>query len=462
MCNCDSKRHCGKCIDEYTIRSLPFTIAKPGQYCLCRDFTWTDPNQSAITILNTENVVLNFNQRKITSTVSSTFPIVFVQNSNDVVLNDIHLNAIEGGRFLSAGLYISSSRVVTVNRPVLLNLVGTGIGNALNGKFAFRALDVKDLKINDLSLENMFDNYVNAGSNFRANVLIQASCNVVIEDASMKQGQMQVYDSENVDILRLQSNVSRIIAGVCLVIISRLSTETPSRQTRNIRLADSNLRGSDLFSAGAAVLVRGDRRNQFPSVQNFIIENNTVVVATGIAFWIDEFNTAFTIRNNQVVLGDVQVEVDPLLDYADGIDVVNCYSGTIDNNNIASAQNVITFNIGIALFSDDDANIPTKLGKYMTVKENFVSNCLLYGYTDNEFDLGFPDPAFCSVFKDNVALGNGINYNFLEPSTISVNNIEGCNNPEPLAAVAKRQERKIVRTEEELLEKIQKRMNIDI
>jgi hypothetical protein len=103
MCNrCDDKKKkCGKCVSKYVIHCLPKTITKPGYYCLAKDFTWPDPDRSAITInlpnKTLENVVLDFNQRKITTDVASEHPLVVVTNVTDVQLLNVHLEAVGAG-----------------------------------------------------------------------------------------------------------------------------------------------------------------------------------------------------------------------------------------------------------------------------------------------------------------------------------------------------------------------------
>ena len=79
------------CVCERKIAKLPYVISKAGQYCLCRDFVWNDNTQAAITILNTENVVLNFYQKKITNNTPTTLGIISVQNSTNIELKNIHL-----------------------------------------------------------------------------------------------------------------------------------------------------------------------------------------------------------------------------------------------------------------------------------------------------------------------------------------------------------------------------------
>ena len=55
MGHCKDKK---KCEDKYVIKCLPCNIYKAGNYCLGKDFIWSDSTQPAIAVL-ADNVVID-------------------------------------------------------------------------------------------------------------------------------------------------------------------------------------------------------------------------------------------------------------------------------------------------------------------------------------------------------------------------------------------------------------------
>jgi len=150
-CDChDQKKHCKKCVEKHVIKCLPYHIHKPGHYCLGKDFQYDRTDKSAITIepsagQTLDNVVLDFNQRKITTNIQSEISLIKVENVVDIKLNNIHLEAIGEAQDQSFGIEILNSHNVELNSSVLLNL----------NSFSLYAEGVDGLSISNLFLENL-------------------------------------------------------------------------------------------------------------------------------------------------------------------------------------------------------------------------------------------------------------------------------------------------------------------
>lgn len=405
--------------NTHVIKSLPYTIEKPGYYCLSRSFIWTDNTRSAITIKDTDNVHLNFESSKLSINSPGEIPVVGVDSCQNVTIIGISIEAVGSAVFASSGLSITNSEGVNIIGGDLLNITGVDFVD----RFSLKVENCEDLRIECLSVTNNFDDYVAAENIFRADVMIKNCIHVTLDNCVFEQAQLQTYQVENLDITGLKSDVSKIVSGGCIIIVSRRGTDIPLRQTRNIKIKDCHLKSSELFSAGAGIYVRGDRRNEYPSVQNAVIESNTIIAPTGIAIWLDEYVTGFLVKNNSMILGDSLVESDPVFDFADGMDIANCSRGTIDGNKISAVDSNVATS-GILLFGGDDTGtIPPAVTEHLTIINNSISGCSYLGYSDNLFDF-FPDASFGCVFKDNVAAGNLVNYNLLVPSTISIDNVD--------------------------------------
>ena len=481
MCNCKPK--CNKCVVEYTIRSLPYTISKPGQYCLCKDFVWADATQSAITVLNTENVVLNFNQRKIETTVATTFPVVLVQGSTDVVLHDVHLTATGAGIYLVEGVDVISSNDVNIHSPVLLNLNFALYTEASNGVNVYHLYLKNDLP------------------NVSTSILFYDTVHVKFYDAEITNARTTIRESEEVDIQRMSVKNSGAPGRRCLQIDSLVGKATainlpPLRISNNIRVAYSIFSGArnagtvlllglpvvntTTISAlsdgqtlpqavinvastagfptsgainietslgfelvtytgitatsftgalgGLGLMSTGGLVNQglpgalfdYP-VRSVLIENSIMKTEASQMGIGLQHSFGCTVRDNQVY---------GVLD-SDGIFISG--SGNRVQNNTVRGEVLGALSRGIILETAFSDTLGSLFSKHNTVDNNAVSG----------FDIGFIDTgielasqALCTVLKSNVAVGNVQNYviNTGAPqfTFYAVDNIDHCQAPPPL------------------------------
>jgi len=109
--------------------------------------------------------------------------------------------------------------------------------------------------------------------------------------------------------------------------------------------------------------------------------------------------------------------------------------GNIEGNSISGSLQGNFFGIVLTgLFGSTE---------YITVKNNFVTGCALPGLADNASIFGPGTEAKCCVFKDNVAVGNLINCDFQDPSTVLVNNVCNCAEPPVVESVGIQSAQKI-------------------
>lgn len=420
------KRDCGK---VHVISHLPYVINEPGQYCLGANFTWKNDASSAITILDVDNVALNFNQRAIKSAVASSTPLISVMGSRNIEINDMHLRTSEDAKNLAQGLYIESSANVQINTPVLFDIGGSD--SQLSGIMVADSdgITIKDAYANnfDLSLSRAF--YFVDSSNIR------------FTGGNLKNAPIQFQHCQFIDIDNLHSDLQEQNDGswgICIFIRSfNPSDFEPLRPTKNVRISNCELYAGYY---GSGIWLFGDTHESYETTttESVIIEDNVICISTGTAIWLDENNLGCFVRNNQLVTLTGDIPLNPF-DFADGIDVVGSRRGLFENNNISCVRLIPETpanvgSVGIALFTDpDDGGTPTE---FNTVRGNVVTGCSM-GYTDNLVDVYGPNSlAACTVFRDNIATGNVINMNNLEPSTILVDNTFGCELDMPVATFA--------------------------
>lgn len=387
MCrDCETKCHKPKqCVKKKVICSLPYTINKPGEYCLGKNFEWSDPTRSAI-IVNSDNVVLNFNEKLIETKIDSTEPLVKIENSKDVELNKVHLKASESVD-QSFGISLVSCCNVSVNKASLLNL----------NNFSLFADEINGLKIQDLFLKN---------SVARENgVLIKNSLNITYTYSKVTNARSRFIGSENIIVDNLQAELLGAYEPASSNQTRALQFEQLSK---NFQVRNSNLVAQETID------VFGDYDSETDEYipLNFIIEQNVLKALSGNASGIVLIGAdAFTIRKNQITCNsDGNIGTG-------GIVILSGRHGTISDNMISA--NLVSFNWGILI-----ASLFGQSG-YFTVKENFVTHGEI-GYTDNASAFGPGTEATCVVFKDNIGTGNIINNNFIDPTTIESNNIFGC------------------------------------
>ena len=446
MCNCHETKKCSKkrCVKKYVIKSLPYLINKPGHYCLCKDFTWTlTENNSAITIVNVKNVVLDFNQKKITVVTPAnpepTYkPTVLAFNTFGAIFQNVHLEGFEGGKNTAPGLHMFSCSNVDIRSPHFIDM-----GEFFDGA-ALRISGSADVNVSKLNLDNFTSGFFHYGSVFD-------NVNKFTMTEAQVQGSVLFFTNcTNGDILRCQLD-SLAAANLNRGIIIETNNNNPGVFSSNIRIADCNITVKDWY--GIFISAFGDVafEPEFAG-QNILIENNLIVadeagsdnLGTGIYV---QLGSDVVIRNNQV-----HVRGKGNLSPTAGIALCDTSRCTVENNSVFCTKGA---ELGIHVFGDGDlssgsdantirGNIVSSDGtglegisffsflkeqiKYNTVNRNVVS-CFLVGYTDN-------NATECTIFSNNIANGNTTNYDINTAAPVNsfdVNNFEGCSKPAPLS-----------------------------
>ena len=366
------------CVCERKIAKLPYVISKAGQYCLCRDFVWDDSSQAAITILNTENVVLNFYQKKITNNTPTILGIISVQNSTNIELKNIHLQGVNGSR----GIVLTNSNNVQISKFQILDF-----------NPAIQTAGGDNLIISDFYIKNL-----NPVSGQRS-IFINDTNDVSISEGTIINGRVAfqtttgLASSQQVTVEKLKINNS---AGIGLG-----GRALQFFGYNNVYVKNNELIGS----ADVTLLLSGPISQPLLYASNIIVENNLVYASPiGKAFQAQQID-GITVRNNQfkTVTGDGSV-----------FNMVN--RALVDNNNISGQQIPIPGAIGMTFAGDQQSSY------FNTAKNNFVSGYSI-GYSDTA---GAVFPALCTTFFQNVGTGNAQNFVTPHPTTISVDNISGC------------------------------------
>ena len=344
---------------------------------MCRDFVWDDNTQAAITIINTENVVLNFNQKKIVNNTATTLGIISVQNSTNVELINVHLQGVNGSR----GIVLTNSTNIQISKFQIFDFnpaIQTAGGNVLN--------------ISDFYIRN------SAPISGQRSMFINDTNDVTIKRGSILNGRLVLMtntgqsSSQQVSIEKLKINNS---AGI--------QFGGRALQTfgyNNVRIAENELIGG----ADVTLLVSAPVLFDPIYVFNIIVENNLIRSIAGTAFQAQLID-GITVRDNQIKTA-----------VANGANFNMVNRASISNNNISGSQVPTASAVGMSFGGDRLSSF------YNTAKNNFVSG-YDKGFSDN-FGLVFP--AICTTFFENVATGNFDNYDLIHPTTISVDNISGC------------------------------------
>ena len=363
------KKHCRKCTDEYTIHCLPYSIHRPGRYCLSKNFAWADNMKSAITI-ESHDVILNFNERRISVSVATTVPVILIQNSQDVIVNNAHIEAIDAAVYAVEGLDIISSSNITLNSPVSRNL-----------NFALYTELVDGLTVNKLYLKNDLSNVVTS-------ILFNNSINVKYYDAQVINGRSIIRESENVDVQRMQVKNEGRRAIQVDSIVGRGVFTAPLRISTNIKIADSQFFTTGQFQTVAIVgLPLGATLSNFSyPVRNITLENNNIFSRDSAAVLL-QYTFGGTFKNNQIY-GLVGISV-------------SGEGNLIQNNNVKAEQPQ-----GEGILVESPFALPLFSSKHNTVDGNNVSGFAI-GYADR---MALGTEAFCTVFKSNVAVGNTNNF----------------------------------------------------
>ncbi len=396
--------HCKKlkCTEKHIISCLPYHIYESGQYCLGKDFTWTDSTKSAITI-NADNVVLDFNQRTITSSVASSFPLISANGSNDLVLNNVHLKTTGDAAYSIDGIDVRDCAALTVNSPRLINL-----------RVGLYTESVKGVEIHHLYLENE-----DPESSYTVPLLIYLCDDIKLYDSVVENARTYFGSAVNADIQRLQAHNrgnGRALQFASTPIEDKFFGTGPSpRTTTNVKVSGCELISDNnigLFAFGS-----GSGEFEYTN-QDFLIENNFIQGAN-IGLLLQYFYSGALIKCNQIRQTN--------RDFSAGIEVFGGEGIRIQDNNISTFSNPfileVSGNIGLLMAGNE----------IFLCRYNFIDNNTVTGA-----GLGFNDgaiigvPSACNIFRDNMATGNQINYDFdLTLGTVDHHNIRGCTVPTP-------------------------------
>lgn len=458
MCHkCETKcspKHAKQCVEKKVIRCLPYLITKPGYYCLGKDFTWSDASQSAITV-TADNVVLDFNQRKITTDVASVFPFVKVEDSVDVVLKNVHLEAVDTGKYLRGGISIQNCKNVVVDSPVLLNLDGQFASLTNN---ALACVSTEGLEVFNLYLKNDNDSVRTNGINF------DDVKSLIFRDSKVYNVRTLCQNSQNTDFLRLHIDNNGSSASIRgLQIDTNLDSPFFNIPAENVRVAECNIK---VKNTGLGIFIAS-----FPSgldsnlyIRNVVIENNIIIGATyqyaiivfiavnggiirGNSFDLINGGNANSSSGGMILDSSIGLTVSQNNFYIKsnvkntfcvGILVEGSSSSLNGATNLISENNIIktgepiaTYDTGIS-FWDSSA---TGIVIYNTVERNNISG-FQYGIIDDFSRINsVPDIyARCTIFSNNFSNGNGQNYSYDTSDPVNSifldNNVDGCVNPD--------------------------------
>ena len=406
---------------------------------------------SAITIAS-DNVLLDFNQRKIqTAVASTTAPLIVANTVTDLVLNNIHLEAVGPAKFQRGGILVSNSFDVEIHSPVLLNFAGLLSNTALN---ALSVITVKGLNVTNLYLKNDDDSTQLTG------ILFGAVSNFTFTDSSIFNARVFVDNSQNGDLLRLKidnTGAAGSIRGI-QVVTNVDASYFQQKVTDNIRIEDSNIK---IKNAAIGILVAS---LSTPFNGNFItrnvtIQNNVVssITHTFYSILLQRVEGA-VIHNNAIASSTAGNYV--------GIFLISSNGATVSNNNIRIRKDTIPGFVGgifierfavvpvltvgnfvrennvvkTGLYSADRVDIGIGAGnpslvdlKYNTFDRNNVSG-FYYGVVDNIPGEGYAE---CTIFSENFSNGNVVNYSVTTAppnnSIFLANNVDGCKAPVPPA-----------------------------
>ena len=447
------KDHCKKlkCEEKHIIKCLPYHISCPGHYCLGRDFEWDQSEVVAITI-KADNVVLDFNQRKIKASAAGVdpfLPVLLVEESSDVVLNNVDIEGVGAGKYSRGGLVINQSSKVTVNSAILKNL---GVGQNSSGE-TFTALSSNDLTISNLIETN--DNDVVEGGGV-IGFIVYGCSNVMFKDSKLRNTRALINNVQNVLISRVQIDNSDASGIRGFQIQTDGSFTFGGKKTDGVRVNECEVRTLNalgIFVASFPILPKPDQLTR-----NVLIENTTVQTVGDDSILlqiVDDCqvkNCLCHVDNGEgtftagifILIGNRNIIENNTIECTNGADVgigfedylggnpVNTEANVIRGNLISRDDSPLSGNLSAPLGSYGIIGLGAGFGRYNTVDRNVVS-CFTFGYSDASL-IDEPFPASCTIFSNNVANGNVVNFDVTEDAPINsllVNNIKGCNKPAP-------------------------------
>lgn len=443
-CDCKNKKHCKKCVDKRIIKCLPVTIDKSGHYCLGKDFVWSNTG-SAITV-NADNVVLDFNQRRIRVDSPTDSPLLLVENSKDVVLSNVHLEGIMAGKFAAPGIKVVSSKLVNVNSPVFHNLGKGGFDES-----SLYAEGVNGLNVSNLYLKNDGEEIPSIA--FHA-IGVNNSSNVTILDSQITNGVTLLQNVVNLDILKCQVDNSSVpVEFIQRGFVIASDTTLPGQATSNVRVTDCNVSVRDWYGVFVAsfpfdtteplsnVLIENNIFNNIDGgaelfggkgiylqgVKDCDVRNNVVSTSNSGQFDTGSGIELFGSQNSSVVNNTVFVNKGSFYGIAlfgDDFEPIFTTTGNTVSNNRVTRDDSVSQGITSGIFIDSFPEI--EYAKLNTVSNNVVSGFDV-GIADRDSNFSATATASCNVFSNNVENGNV--ENFLVDTSAPANNVVYENKP---------------------------------
>lgn len=410
-CNdCKDKK---KCENKYVIKCLPCTIYRPGYYCLGKDFELYSGSQPAITIIS-DNVVLDFKSRIITTNAALDRPLIKIEGATDVKLNNVHLEATGSAVDANSGISVINSNNVKIKNATLLDIGGND--NPEDGQLP-KYIGLFTNNVNGLIVEGLFSKNSIAIDH---NVFIYNSVKIEYRNSNITNARSRITVSENilVENLTVDNSQTRV---ECLQFDSAAdgSFNPPKRICQNIVVKNSNFYSNDANPFRFIGFFDGYEGFTVDApVRNLVVENNVIRTRRSFGFaLLIQASDGYIVRGNEIMVEG---------DLCFGILSALSSRGLIENNNVTT-KDLETVSYGGIFIITDAPSVGTS--KYTTISSNSVSG-FQFGYSDNVNGLIPNSYAFCTVFKNNVGFGNNTNFDYTVGapafSVYDSNNIDSC------------------------------------
>lgn len=425
------KSHCTAVCKYIEQSDLPATLSKHGVYRICSNLVWNSPG-AAITVAS-DDVTIEFKNSFIDIQNPAGIAVEANGVHNLTLVNPNLLGHVTASRQDGTyrGLVVTNSECLTVT-----NLCAENVTDALFTD------TVTAIKTDGVCINN---------DTYQLGVTYQSSSNILHTNENSKNVRLSVTSSIDGYFSKLNylNDDNNPTGGTVTIRVGAVLTGFigPFPQygypSKNLFLQDVNIGMQALYQnrSTAAIGVAGedihieranitfDQEGDWRGIINLsLIPVHQIVVkdcsldlggqGVGIIFagsYFPPFGLPgvanyCVIDGNRITNAQVGITQDAIVDL-EGNDV-GCL---IKNNHVTNCQ------IGIAPV---DAN-------NTIVEHNTVTNCY-WGYADSDVIQGRA-PAFSALFQNNIAFANTINYSFISPNTVGIDNTD-VRNGEPFRA----------------------------
>ena len=430
-------------LSDNVITQLPYSITSPGNYRLEGEFLFSDASQSAITISNTENVVLDFQGSKITTNVASFSPLVAVSDSSKVQLKNLDLEATDAGRFERGGLNVYQCSDVQVKSAYIVNLCGAfNFSNSeKDQKIGYLFTYTDNIKIDKLTQINDYDiPYSSSISGFLGGSMVNMTDSRIVNHRLLINN---VTDAFCTGVIIDNAGALNPLRGLQIE-----SSDFDDTKGENIKIVNCTIRTKNNLP-----VLLADFSSDLRGLNNVLLQNNTIELINGggfiAAIWLQHADNNI-VKNNTIktdglnalgllllVSSNNTIENNSVSCVNDPFGAIGAEgSGPTDNNivqnNICSSDgssgSYLGYSIGCYACSR-----PSGQANYNEFIKNTVTGFTI-GITDYSFDvnLDWAYPATYTVFEKNCASGNGDNYLIETGSTafpvysLDIQNSENC------------------------------------